>query len=145
LIVAALWVVVVSGLWFALGGPLGWLFQLDGVALQLVFRFAGPLSLLWFFNGMIFVSNAACNNLGHPFYSTWVNWGRHTIGTVPFVMVFAWWLGAPGVLIGQALGGVVFGLIAGVIAAKVIATGADDTRPPFLRQLRMFQIFHDRH
>ena len=45
------------------------------------------------------VSNAAFNNLGHPFYSTWVNWGRHTLGTVPFVMLFAWWLGAAGVLI----------------------------------------------
>ncbi len=139
-------VVVVSVILFLLRGPLAWLFVLeDGtVARDLVFLFAGPLSLLWFFNGMIFVSNAACNNLGHPFYSTWVNWGRHTLGTIPFVMLFAWWLGAAGVLIGQALGGVVFGLIAGVMANRVIAMGKEDTRGPFERQLTIFRHFHTR-
>ncbi len=137
-------VVLVSLLLFLLRGPLAWLFQLDGVALELVFLFAGPLSLLWFFNGMIFVSNAACNNLGHPLYSTWVNWGRHTLGTVPFVMLFSWWLGAAGVLIGQALGGVVFGLIAGAVATRVIAMGKEDTRGPFERHLTLFRHFHTR-
>ena len=137
-------VVLVSAILFGLRGPLTWLFQLDGIAQNLVFLFAGPLSLLWFFNGMIFVSNAACNNLGHPFYSTWVNWGRHTVGTIPFVMVFAWWLGAPGVLIGQALGGVVFGLIAGAIAARVMVAGESDARGPFERQLTLFRHLHTR-
>jgi hypothetical protein len=40
------------------------------------------------FVDMIFISmlgNAAFNNLGHPNYSTWINWGRHTIGTIPFL------------------------------------------------------------
>ncbi len=137
-------VLLVSLLLFALRGPLQWLFQLEGVALDLVFLFAGPLSLLWFFNGMIFVSNAACNNLGHPFYSTWVNWGRHTLGTIPFVMLFAWWFGAAGVLIGQAVGGVVFGLIAGWIANSVIAIGKGDSRGPFERQLTLFRHLHTR-
>lgn len=72
---------------------------------------------------MIFVSNAACNNMGHPFYSTVVNWGRHTIGTVPFVIVFSAWFGAGGVLIGQAVGGILFGLIALVVAYRVMQTG----------------------
>ena len=111
LVFTAAVVVIMSGLLFAVRPLLVMLFALDGQAQTLVFLFAGPLSLLWFFNGMIFVSNAACNNLGHPFYSTWVNWGRHTLGTVPFVMLFAWWLGAAGVLIGQALGGVVLALL----------------------------------
>ena len=142
LIFTGIVVVLVSAVLFGLRGPLAWLFSLDGIARDLVFLFAGPLSLLWFFNGMIFVSNAACNNLGHPFYSTWVNWGRHTLGTVPFVMLFAWWLGAPGVLIGQALGGVVFGLIAGRIATSVIGRGTGDTRGPFEKGLRRFQMLH---
>ena len=82
-------VVVVSALLFAARPLLVMLFELDGQAQTLVFLFAGPLSLLWFFNGMIFVFNAACNNMGYPFYSTIVNWGRHTVGTIPFVMVFS--------------------------------------------------------
>lgn len=83
LIFTAIITVVVSLALFLLRGPLGLLFNLQGDARTLVFLFAGPLSLLWFFNGVIFVGNAAYNNLGRPFYSTWVNWGRHTVGTVP--------------------------------------------------------------
>ena len=131
---------------FGLRQPLAWLFALEGgVARDLVFLFAGPLALLWFFNGMIFVSNAACNNLGRPFASTLVNWGRHTVGTVPFVILFSGWFGATGVLIGQAVGGVVFGLIAAVVAAWAMGQGGKDTRGPFLRQLTQFRLFHARH
>ncbi len=82
------------------------------MAATLVFLFCGPLALAFFFNGVIFVANAAFNNLGHPFYSTGSNWGRHTLGTIPFVMVGRCWFGAPGVLIGQYLGGAVFAVFA---------------------------------
>ena len=116
-------VVVVSALLFAARPLLVMLFELDGQAQTLVFLFAGPLSLLWFFNGMIFVFNAACNNMGYPFYSTIVNWGRHTVGTIPFVMVFSAWYGASGVLIGQAVGGIVFAAIAIIVALRIMQSG----------------------
>ena len=139
--------VIVSLALFLLRPSLAWLFQLEdsGTARTLVFLFAGPLSLLWFFNGVLFVANAAFNNLGHPFYSTLTNWGRHTLGTVPPVMLFAWWLGAPGVLIGQALGGVIFALIAYGMARRVIAETSDTVpapREPFARQARLMNLFH---
>ena len=138
-------VVVVSAVLFALRPGLRWLFELDGEALTLVFLFAGPLSLLFFFNGVLFVANAAFNNLGHPFYSTWLNWGRHTLGTIPPVIAFSLWLGAPGVLIGQAVGGVVFGTLAAVLALRIMARGgAPDDRAPFERQLSLFRLFHHR-
>ncbi|MGR3511203.1 MAG: MATE family efflux transporter [Paracoccaceae bacterium] len=141
--------VIVSVLLFLLRDSLSWLFQLEdaGVAKSLVFLFAGPLSLLWFFNGVIFVANAAFNNLGHPFYSTVTNWGRHTLGTIPPVMIGAWALGAPGVLIGQALGGVIFAAIAFMLARRVIAETEGDTpapREPFARQARLMNLFHHR-
>jgi len=100
--------------------PLADLFRAEGQTRDLVYLFCGPLCLLFFFNGLIFVSNAACNNLGKPFQSTLVNWGRHTLGTVPFAMWFATVWGAEGVLIGQAVGGVVFGLAAVWLAMRVI-------------------------
>ena len=139
--------VIVSLALFALRTPLSWLFQLDdaSVARTLVFLFAGPLSLLWFFNGVIFVANAAFNNLGHPFYSTLTNWGRHTLGTIPPVMLGAALFGAPGVLIGQALGGVVFALIAILLTRRVIAETegtAPEPREPFARQARLMNLFH---
>jgi putative MATE family efflux protein len=132
--------VVVSLLLFALRGPLQALFQLQGEARTLVMLFAGPLSLFWFFNGVIFVANAAYNNLGHPFYSTVVNWGRHTVGTVPFVMVFALWFGASGVLIGQAVGGAIFGLGSWWLARWVMARAKGSTVEPIVNEMRVHRI-----
>ncbi len=140
--------VLVSLILFLLRGPLAWLFNLDqgGPDTSLVFLFAGPLSLLWFFNGVIFVSNAAFNNLGHPFYSTLTNWGRHTLGTVPLVWIFSLWLGAPGVLIGQGIGGVIFAAASALLVRRVMATmKREDVRPdPYERQARLFQVFRHR-
>jgi putative MATE family efflux protein len=147
LLFTALVVVVVSGLFFLARPGIQWLFQLeDGLALTLVFLFAGPLSLMFFFNGVIFVANAAFNNLGHPFYSTLVNWGRHTLGTMPFVLVGAAWFGAPGILIGQYIGGALFALIAVVLALRVMNKDAakPDAAEPFARQARLFSLFHHR-
>jgi Na+-driven multidrug efflux pump len=112
IIFTALIIVTVSAALFLLRAPLAALFQAEGITRDLLFLFCGPLSLLFFFNGLIFVSNALCNNLGRPFWSTAVNWGRHTLGTLPPALWLGGMLGAQGVLIGQALGGVVFGLIA---------------------------------
>ena len=39
--------------------------------------------------GAQFVANAAFNNLGRPNLSTWFNWGKATLGTIPFA-----WYGA---------------------------------------------------
>lgn len=146
LLFTGLVVVVVSTLFFLARPGIQFLFQLDGTALTLVFLFAGPLSLMFFFNGVIFVANAAFNNLGHPFYSTLVNWGRHTFGTIPFVLAGAVWFGAPGVLIGQYIGGAVFAVIAVVLARKVMAKQATDAKPadPFAHQARLFSLFHHR-
>lgn len=145
LLFTAIVCVAISGILFALRGPLQGLFELEGVSKQLVFLFAGPLSLLYFFNGAIFVGNAAFNNLGHPFYSTWINWGRHTLGTIPPVMLGAALGGASGVLIGQAVGGVAFGLIAWGLAERVVRTGgAPDQRDPYLRQMRLFRVLNHR-
>ena len=111
---------VMSALLFGLRGPIADLFHAEGVARDLVYLFCGPLSLLFFFNGLIFVANATCNNLGAAFQSTMVNWGRHTLGTLPFALWGAQVWGAQGVLIGQAAGGIVFGLLAVFLALRVI-------------------------
>ncbi len=138
-------VMLISALLFVLRAPIADLFTATGVTRELVYLFCGPLALLFFFNGVIFVSNAAFNNLGHPFYSTWVNWGRHTVGTIPLVMIGAALFGAPGVLIGQALGGVIFGVLAWVLARRVMAGPvAPVTGEPFRRQASLLRLYHNR-
>jgi putative MATE family efflux protein len=106
------------------------LFSADGQALMLIYLFCGPLALVFFFNGALFVSNAAFNNLNRPFYSTMLNWARHTLGTIPFVMVGAWAYGAAGVLIGQAVGGVLFGSAAIWVAFRLIGAYEDGRIDP---------------
>jgi putative MATE family efflux protein len=120
----------VSILLFVLRAPIADLFRAEGITRDLVYLFCGPLALLWFFNGVIFVANAACNNLGRPFWSTLVNWGRNTLGILPFLWVFTGWMGADGVLIGPAVGGVVFAALAWWLAGRAIAAPAVRMPPP---------------
>jgi Na+-driven multidrug efflux pump len=113
-------IVVMSAVLFAARGAIADAFHAEGLTRDLIYLFCGPLSLLFFFNGMIFVANAVCNNLGAAMQSTMVNWGRHTIGTVPFAWAFGQWWGAPGVLVGQAVGGILFGVLAVWLALRVV-------------------------
>lgn len=145
LLFTAIVISLVSATLFGLRGPIGDLFQVQGVARDLLYLFCGPLALLWFFNGAIFVCNAAFNNIGHPMMSTWVNWGRHTLGTMPFAAFGAWTLGAPGVLIGQAVGGVIFAALAyGMARRTILGAPAAGPHVPFQRHSRLMQLFHNR-
>ena len=144
LLFTALYVVAAALLLFLLRAPIAAMFDATGQALALVYLFCGPLALVFFFNGTLFVANAAFNNLRQPLRSTWLNWGRHTLGTVPPVLLLSAWLGAPGVLIGQAVGGVVFGLIAWRLAERLISA-PDLPRPePERFRTRLFQLLHHR-
>ncbi|MBG6177082.1 putative MATE family efflux protein [Labrenzia sp. EL_208] len=134
---------------FLLREPIARLFEAEGMALTLIYLFCGPLALAFFFNGVLFVSNAFFNNLGRPFYSTWINWGRHTLGTIPFVWLGGAYLGAPGVLIGQAAGGVVFGVLALLLVRRVmkdVEIHHEEPKGPslFQRQARQVTLFFSR-
>ncbi len=87
-------------------------FVARGVTAELVHLFCSWLAAGYLFTGALFVANAAFNNLGYPVLSTVFNWGRATLGTIPFVAYGAHF-GPVGVLVGQASGSVVFG-IAGI-------------------------------
>ncbi|WP_227271106.1 MATE family efflux transporter [Roseobacter weihaiensis] len=138
-------IVIVSAALFALRSPIADLFSATGITREMVYLFCGPLSLLFFFNGVLFVANATFNNLGHPFYSTFLNWGRNTVGMVPLVLLGAGLFGAQGVLVGQALAGVLFGGLAWVLARRVIARAGQDmpTAPSeFGRQGRLMSLLY---
>lgn len=141
-------VVVVAVLWLC-RGFIADAFGAEGEARDLVFLFCGPLSLAWFFNGVIFVGNAAFNNLGHPFYSTWINWGRHTLGTIPFVWVGSLWFGAEGVLAGQMIGGVFVAAVSWWLAYRMFDQIAledvpDLKGPAFVSETKAIRLFHMR-
>ncbi|MEO1398782.1 MAG: MATE family efflux transporter, partial [Pseudomonadota bacterium] len=63
------------------------LFGASGNAADIVTVFCLFVAGSFLFNGALFVANAAFNNLGFAFYATAFNWGRATLGVVPFVWV----------------------------------------------------------
>ena len=91
------------------------LFSASGDAARLLHLFCSWTVASFLFTGALFVANTAFNNLGAPLLSTLFNWARATLGTIPFVLVGIHY-GAPGVLIGQSLGGVLFGILAVITA-----------------------------
>jgi putative MATE family efflux protein len=104
----------------ALRGPLVTAFSATGLTAELVQFFcliAGPM---WIFVGLLFVANAAFNNLGMPLYSTVFSWGRATLGTMPLAFIGAHYGGPKGALVGSALGAVAFGLLALTFAYRGI-------------------------
>lgn len=125
-------VVAVALAWVGLAAGQGVLiraFSADGLAAELMALFCTWLAASFFFSGGLFVANASFNNLGHPLLSTGFNWGRATLGTIPF----AWWgshYGAAGVLIGQAVGSSIFGLLAVVVAFRLATGLARQELPP---------------
>jgi putative MATE family efflux protein len=96
------------------------LFGLTGAAAEGVLFFCWISGPMWFFIGMLFTANAAFNNLGFALYSTAFNWGRATLGTIPFAIAGAHFGGFPGVLVGIALGSIVFGVTSIILAWRVI-------------------------
>ena len=105
-------------------------FSLGGEGAVLVALFCTWLAPSFAFNGFLFVTNAAFNNLGRPKLATLFNWGRASLGTIPFVYAGAALGGASGLLIGYFAGSVVFGLGAMWMGFRVIRQLSEAHTPP---------------
>ncbi len=138
----AIYVLGMAAILFLLRAPIADLFAAQGETRILIYLFCGPLALAAFFNGVIFVANASFNNLGYPVYSTWINWGRHTIGTWVFASIGSYLAGASGVLLGQAFGGVIFAVISCVMVERVVSRlKQSQAIEPFADQNRLHSLF----
>jgi len=110
-------------MWLALVVLREWivrLFGITGEGAELIRFFCIYVAPTWVFIGATFVANGAFNNLGFPTWSTVFNWGRATVGTVPFVWIGATQFGPEGVLAGQAAGAVLFGIAAIIVCFRVV-------------------------
>lgn len=97
-----------------------YMFRAEGSAANLIAFFCTWVAGSFLFYGALFISNAAFNNLGFPTYSTVFNWGRATVGTIPFIYFGSAWYGAQGVIAGHGLGAVVFGVAAILVCNRKI-------------------------
>ena len=114
------YIVVMWAVLFACRGLIVDAFHLSGQAAELVRLFCLVSGPGWLGIGALFVANASFNNLGAPIRATLFNWGRATLGTVPFAMIGATWRGPAGAMIGVMLAGIVFGAAASVSAYLVL-------------------------
>jgi Na+-driven multidrug efflux pump len=105
------------------------IFFAHGMMAELVQLFCSWLAAGYFFTGALFVANAAFNNLGYPVLATVFDWGRATLGTIPFVAYGARF-GPVGVLAGQAASSVVFGTLALITAFHVVGRLGTTVRRP---------------
>jgi Na+-driven multidrug efflux pump len=120
LIFAVAYTLATSLILFLMRKPIIDAFHIAGRAAELVDFFCTWIAVSWALVGFLFVASAAFNNLGKPIYATWTNWGRATLGTVPFAMLGAHLAGPEGIMIGTAVGGAVFGLGAMILANALV-------------------------
>ncbi len=104
-------------------------FKLSGDGATLLRLYCLWLAPVFGFQGALFVANAVFNTLRRPRIGTVINWCRAILGTLPFTAVGGALLGAPGVLLGQLLGGVVFGTIAILVAFRLLEQVSGTVRP----------------
>ena len=119
-----------AGAWIVLAllaDPLIAVFKADGQGARLIGLYCQWMAPLFAFQGALFVANAVFNTLGRPRIGTAINWARAILGTLPFTWIGGIVAGATGVLVGQLVGGVVFGGIAIWLAFRLLqerASGA---------------------
>ncbi|MCG7392311.1 polysaccharide biosynthesis C-terminal domain-containing protein [Microvirga sp. ACRRW] len=112
-------VLYVLGVWlllFLLQTPIVIAFNAPPLTAELVRFFCQLSGFIWLFISLVFVANASFNNLGYPLLSTFFNWGRATLGMIPFAYFGAQIGGPKGALLGIGAGSIVFG-IAAIITA----------------------------
>ena len=118
---AALYTLATSLLLFIFRHQIPGIFHAKGATVGLVSFYCTWLAVSWAFTGAQFVAQAAFNNLHRPHWATLTNWGRATLGTIPFVMAGAVLDGARGIMIGSAAGAAVFGIAAAAVAFLLAA------------------------
>ena len=120
-------------------------FDASPEAADLIAVFCLLLVPLAYFQGILFLANAAFNNLGKALYATASNFGRVTVGTIPFVYLGAVWYGAEGALIGQSIGAAVIAVLGVILCLALInrlendyLTGVEsEVKPPVEGRVRM--------
>lgn len=114
------------------------LFNLSGEAAQLLTLFCSGLTIFFIADGVLFSTNSVFNSLGFPLYSTVFNYAKFFLGVIPAVYGLAYFYGATGVIIGQAIGSSLVTVIAVVTCRNLIESthrNDDNGNPPPKRKI----------
>lgn len=116
----AIYVAVIWLLLFLGTDAINWAFQATGRVAEMIAFYCLWAAPTFIFTGALFVANAAFNNLGFASYSTMFNWGRATLGTLPFCWLGIWFGSADAVILWWSIGAALFGLPALWLAGRSI-------------------------
>jgi putative MATE family efflux protein len=119
MVFSAVFTVAVAAILLLFRHEISALFQAGGRTRELVVFFCTFVAISWAFAGAQFVAQAAFNNLGRPSLSTWFNWGKSTVGTIPFAIAGGSIAGPEGILAGIAIGTVLFGIASAATAFRI--------------------------
>jgi putative MATE family efflux protein len=103
-------------------------FGASGRSADFVLLFCRLGAPAWVFVTCLFVANTVFNNLGFPLMAMVFNWGRATLGTIPFVTIGAASGGYFGAMIGLDLGAAIFGLGGVAVAYVLVARLAKEAK-----------------
>jgi putative MATE family efflux protein len=120
LVFATVYTLMTSLLLFIFRNHIAEAFNAAGRTVDIVVFFCTFIGVSWAFAGAQFVANAAFNNLGRAKLSSWFNWGKATLGTIPFALVGAEMGGPEGILAGTAIGAVIFGIASVATAYRIV-------------------------
>ncbi len=108
--------VLAAWLLLALAAPyIVTLFSASAEAAELIVFYCRWLVPAFIFNGTLFIANASFNNLHHPHWAACFNFGKAVLGVIPLVWLGARWFQAPGVMAGEAIAALAFGVL-GLVA-----------------------------
>ncbi|MGS2722265.1 MATE family efflux transporter [Porticoccus sp. GXU_MW_L64] len=97
---------------FLLSDTIVAMFGAQGDAAYLIHFYNTWLVIGFAFNGVLFIANAASNNLHRAAQASAFNFARALLGTVPLVYLGSQWFGAVGVIAGEMAGGLIWGSVA---------------------------------
>ncbi len=95
-------------------------FNTTGLTRDILYLYCGPYAIIAFFNGMIFISNAAYGNLGKPQIAPRINWLKSTVGLWPFLAGGAYLFGLYGVGAGVLLNAALFAALSHFLTMRLI-------------------------
>lgn len=116
---AVVYTIITSFILYLLSDKIASAFMASGRTHELIVYFCTFIAISWAFMGAQFVAQAAFNNLGRPALSTWFNWGKATLGTIPFALAGSRLGNVEGIMVGTAIGSVIFGIAAVAWAFRI--------------------------
>ncbi len=122
--VSAVWLILYLCLDYIIAG-----FTASDTAAELLRFYIHFLVGAFALNGLLFVANASFNNLGRAYMATLFNYAKVLLGIVPAAYIGAQLYGARGVMVGEALGMALFGVIGMLTALGLVRRLERDYTP----------------